>query len=143
MPIFGRKKLSLQNIKDAVSSEDNLRRAIYVAMAASAIDGTISKAEIESGHTLIMRTFGDKFDTRLVERRFNEAKDMFEEGPISSRREVMRACREIESPEEGEALFSLACDVCGKDGGLGPEEEKWLRDWLAPKLGVKAEDFLG
>jgi tellurite resistance protein len=141
--LWGKKKLSLEQIRNTMSSDDNLYRSILVVMGAASADGTVGNDEVEAGHTLIMRMFKDKFDARDVERQIAKVKEMFVEGPISARREIMKACRDVESPEEQEALFSLAADVCGKSGNIGPEEDKWLREWLAPKLGVKAEDFLG
>jgi uncharacterized tellurite resistance protein B-like protein len=140
---WGRKKKSIDDIKRAFSTEDNLKRAITVTMSAVYADGSAEKAEIEAGHTLIMRMFGDKYDSRVIEKSLKDTQDLFEEGPISGRRSCIQACREVETDDERDALFSLAADVCGKAGGIGEAEDKWLREWLAPKLGVKAEDFLG
>lgn len=114
---------------------DDLERIALAAGGAMFADGKCEDSEYEAACNVIEGRFAGTFTRAQIEAALNKAVKIFEGGKFSGRRAVMAAMANIESSEEGEAIFAAVLDVADASGGIGESEMPYIRE-LATKLRV-------
>lgn len=139
MGIFGsimEKARSAQSRAQAqLTKADDLERVALACAGAMAADGNMDDAEYGAAATTMEGIFKGAFTKQQVEKALDKAVKVFEGGKFSGRRAVFAAMEQVESGDEGEAIFAAVLDVCDKSGGIGDDEMGYIKT-LAQKLRV-------
>jgi tellurite resistance protein len=119
---------------------DDLERICLAAGGAMFADGKCEDKEYEAACSVIEGRFNGTFSRAQIEAALNKAVKVFEGGKFSGRRAVFSAMTQVESSEEGEAIFAAVLDVADSSGGIGEEEMPYIKE-LASKLRVNPASY--
>ena len=138
--LIGKAKQSGGKAHAALTKQDDLERICLAAGGAMFADGSCEDSEYSAAGNVIEGRFKGVFTRTQIDQALDKAVKLFEGGKFSGRRAVFAALQQVESTDEGEAIFAAVLDVCDSAGGIGESEMGYIKE-IASKLRVNPATY--